>query len=104
VLSPFQNKLNNDSFNADGNALSDFNSHLRLSERRLQNLKNYRRFVTTLGMNEKGATPHTASRFTERYLSKTPEGPSLAEWLEKACCQSEGFKDPGNVGDENVKL
>jgi hypothetical protein len=103
VLTPFQNKLNNDVYAVDQKALSEFNSHLKLSEQRLQSLKNYRRFVSSLGKSEKGTTPHTASRFNDRYLAKTPEGPSLAQWLEKACCQQKGFSDPGNVGDEHVK-
>ncbi|MDR2749977.1 MAG: pectinacetylesterase family protein [Clostridiales bacterium] len=103
VLSKFQNKLNNDTYSFENNALSSFNSHLKDAEQRLTRLKNYSRFVTAIGKTDKETTPHTDCRYPERFYPKGPEGASLAEWLAKACCQPEGMKNPGNVGDEHIK-
>jgi hypothetical protein len=102
TLTPFQNMLNNNIYSMEGSALSDYNSHLKSANSRLKGLKNYRFFITELGKLPNGSTPHTASRFDKHYYSKTPEGPSLCEWLEKACCQPGGFKDPGNEGSLHV--
>jgi hypothetical protein len=103
VLSKFQNKLNNDTFSFENNALSSYNSHLKDAEQRLSKLKNYNRFITAIGKTDKGTTPHTDSRYPDRFFAKGPEGASLAQWLGKACCQPDGMKSPGNVGDEHIR-
>jgi hypothetical protein len=103
ILSQFQNKMNNDVFSLEGNSLSSYNSHLKTATQRLSKLKNYHYFVTAIGKTDKGTTPHMSSRYPDRLYPTGPEGASLAEWLAKACCQPEGFKDPGNVGESHIK-
>ncbi|MDR1641628.1 MAG: pectinacetylesterase family protein [Clostridiales bacterium] len=102
ILSPFQHLLNANEFAVNETALKNYNEHLKIAVRRLSKLKNYSSFISTFGKDEMGSTPHTAARYPNRYYAKTPEGPSFAEWLDKACCQPGGMKNPGNVGDENL--
>ncbi len=94
TLTAFQNKMRNDVFSAEGDALAEFQRGLADAVTRLRKLPTYRFYLSDQERNPKtGLTPHTNSRWA-RFTTVRSGGLTVAEWLDGALKTG----DAGNVG------
>jgi len=93
VLSAFGNKLNTGGYSNGPDVLEKFYENMQYEMSSLAGeIPNYRFYLTSYGLDkDKGTTPHTFSRWDERYYGKMEDETAISEWLNAAVNKNNPF-------------